>query len=194
MRITAALMIGLLSCPVWSQPPPFQPQPRLSLALLVVAETDRGQPDQLLLTLDTFRVQRRTIEELDSRIRLDTADEKTLLLKYPRARSTKVRPDAITAFAPAGRKQISVAADEFRFFDLRGRRLTPAAAIGLLQQPRAIFLFDDSDGEPPQVGEVFRRALRPDCLIAISKKRIRETQTEKLPDSVPRPQPPLPSE
>ncbi len=186
------LIVGLSASIASAQPAPFEPQRRLSFDKLVLAQLDPQDAGRMLMSLDTYHIQRQTIIEQESRIRLDTADGKRLLLKYNRNRSSTVKPDTVVAIIPAGQQQVTVPAAELRFFRLNGQPVAVAEAAEILQSPRPIFLIDDADVRPPQVPEIYRQALNSDCLIAVTAKRIRETKTERLPDSVPEPAKPPP--
>lgn len=166
--------------------------PQLSLFLLVEAQVDSDNQDNLLLTVGTYEATRQTIVHPATRLRLDGSDGTRLLLKYDRVRSATVERDAIVVIQPTGTKKLTASIDQFRFYKLDGNKLRPDEVVGALAKPQAMFLLDDTDSGPPKVSEVIREALKEDCLIAITNQRIREIDTDTLPDSIPEPQPELP--
>ncbi len=185
------LLFVLLASRVWAQPVPFRATPTLSFELLVEAQMDRAS-QQVVFTLDSYEVARQTIVESENRIRLDTADGKTLLLKYGPRRSAKVIPDTPVTITSTGKQQVRVPAKQIRFYRLDGKSVSIEDASRSLTESQPIFLLENTNSEPPEVAEVYQRALKPDCLIAITSKRVREIRTRHLPDSVPKPDPPAP--
>ena len=186
------LLLGAMPSISWAQPAPMRRASELTFDYLVMAQVDPNNTQTIIVTVDTYRVQRRTVVEPESRLRLDTADEKTLLLKYSRGRSATVKPNTMVGIIPEGNKQVEIARQEIRFYTLDRELLSSADTAKLLQAPRPTFLFDDTRAGPPNISDVYRQALHSDCLIAITENRIRESVTEALPDSRPEPSKPLP--
>jgi hypothetical protein len=199
----SAILIVVLAClsasgrasRVSAQPIPQLTSSSLSFDDLALAhiEVNQGKPE-LVVRIAAYRAERRDIVQLENRIRLDTSDGKLLLLKYKGTPSAKVEEKALVGVTPVGEKVVKLAAAQLRFYRLGGQRVSPNEAAAMLRSDQPIFLFDATDADPPEIPEVYQRALSSNCLIAITAQRVRETQTEVLPALVPEPAPPLPAQ
>ncbi len=78
---------------------------------------------------------------------------------------------------PAGRRPVEFPASEFEFYDLHGRNVELDQAAKQLSQLRPMFLLDATHGSPPEVPELYRQALREDCLIAVTAKLVRDRRS-----------------
>ncbi|NND95847.1 MAG: hypothetical protein HKN47_00795 [Pirellulaceae bacterium] len=171
---TIAIVLGSFASSLWAQPKEFLPSKNLTLddlvkAKMVVAD---GEP-QVQVIVNAYRSQKTTMLEPESRIRLDTADGKTLLLKFDGPRRKELK-SIVTAITPVGPKPVNIPLNEARFFRLDGQKVTANQASEMLTNQRPIFLMEESAGQPPVVPELLRQALATNGLILMTDRRVRE--------------------
>ncbi len=163
---------------------PVEPLREITLKDLVQAKFVADDEPKLILMLEAVRTEKRmetvTRTEQQTRTR-KVPDEDGKLVDQEFMITVEITENKeVDVKVPAGRKPTEFAASDFRFYDLAGKQVELEQAAQQLNQLRPMFLLDATHEAAPQVPDLFRQALRHDCLIGVTAKEIRQ-QPRTLP-------------
>ena len=165
--------------PVLGQPAQFPNISRMpGLVDLVLAKVDMGDDGpQVIMMIESYRsrttsvtVTRLVNETRERTIEVDGEKKmEQYTVKVPVTEEREVETKA-----PAGRKPFKIAGDEIRFFNLDAEEISIDEAGKALTSLRPIFLIDQNDSDPLPLPGICKRVINEDCLVAVTKQKVRQ--------------------
>jgi hypothetical protein len=183
--------------PVIFQPAGVQTTRRPTLADLVLAKVDRNEDGpRVILMIESSRKETRKVKVTrivqEKRERQVVVDGKTVPQQFtvsvPVIEEMEMEVDV-----PAGRKPATMAADDFRFFSLDAAEVSVDDACQHLSSLHPVFLIDQYNGDPTPLPDIARRAMKENCLLLVTEKKVRSVPVPADNFRAIRPLPPVPA-